>query len=249
MIRKQDNNGNSRLRESAFALLVTGLLLMPAAFPRHAQAGVGDIRISWDNCDPITVNRDWSGPDTALIVASISGASMANQGHRIRVRISPGDSAFPDAWRFDNGDCNAQRFHVSHVALNETCPAFQGDGPITMTQYSYWSATNTALLDVATAYDAFNPNPDQRYTLFSATFDFAFSGIGLSGGAADCGRAEVPLCFGIERTELLLPTLEKVPLIIEHGHLTWQDPQDDLGCPDAVQATSSTWGRLKAHFR
>jgi hypothetical protein len=212
------------------------------------MAGNGSLRLSWDNCDPVVVNKDWTTNIQYKLVMSIANADVENNGNRQWVIIGPN---VEDSWRFDADGCNVGQLGVSYNALDKACLAFQGAQPLGLNQYRYDAASGTATLDISNTYDAFTPLLASRYTVWQATFDHAFSATGMQDPAVACGFAENPLCFWIDPTkwELLLVGGTKEGFDApDNDWVTWQDAGNTLNCP-VVQAQSSTWGKVKGLYR
>lgn len=229
-------------------LALVGALVMAAS---PGVAGTGTVRLSWDNCDPVVLNKDWTGNIQYKLVMSITGSDLQNDGHRTKVRVGPN---LEDAWRFDSAGCNTGQLTVSHNALNKACLAFQGGSPLGLNDYLYDAGEGWATLDITNTYDPFTPDPALRYTLWQATFDHAFSDTGMQDPALACGFADNPVCFVIVTVpdtewELLVTGQAKQPFEgFDNGWVSWQDAGNSLPCP-GVQAKEATWGRVKGLYR
>lgn len=214
-----------------------------------ANAGNGVLRLSWDDCDPIVLNKNWSGAEQYKLVLSVTGADIPNAGHRSQVLIGPD---VPEAWRFDADGCNTGQISISYNALSKICTSFQGAQPLGLSQYSYDLVTGRATLDIANAYDTFNPLLAERYTVWQVTFDHAFSAPGDEDPSLFCRFAAQPLCF------VLLAPVSEVLLVdgtkqafdgADNEWVSWQDPANELGCPLPTQTNSTTWGKVKGLYR
>ena len=223
-------------------ILGTSVLLLGVATAAFAQPAV---RLSWDNCDPYVQNQQYVGPINYNLVMSAINVSDPNNGHRTKVSIGP----IAEAWRFDGLGCQTGQYGVSHGAVAKACPAMQGQNPLGLDNYGYDQGTNKVLFDVANAYDRFDVDPAQRYTLYKATFNHAFSTGGDGDPALFCRFADDPACFHIVGTELLLLDGTSIPMVLENDFVTWQDPNNDGGCPGATQTRDASWGRVKGLYR
>jgi hypothetical protein len=228
-------------------LFAVAALVAVAVSP--ANAGNGVLRLSWDDCDPLVLNKNWSGPNLYKLVLSVTAADVENQGHRSQVLVGPN---VPEAWRFDAAGCNTGQLTVSHNALSKECLAFQGNQPLGLSQYSYDGVTGRATLDIANAYDPFLPLAPDRYTVWQATFDHAFSAPGDEDPVLFCRFAAQPLCFVLLTpiTEVLLVDGTKQAFDgADSEWVSWEDPGNELGCPLPTQNNTTTWGKVKGLYR
>ena len=226
-------------------LAVVGTLILAAS---PGLAGNGTLRLSWDSCDPVVVNKDWAGAALYTQVLSITGADVVNNGNRSQVLIGPN---VEDAWRFDSEGCQTGQLTVSFAGASKACAVFQGGNSLPLTQYSYDAMSGTAKLDVANAYDDFTPVAGNRYTVYQAKYDHAFSDTGAQDPNLACGFVENAVCFWlmVSDAELLLTDGSKEGFEgADNDWVTWQDPGNTSGCP-FVQAEPSTWGRVKGLYR
>jgi len=129
-------------------------------------------------------------------------------------------------------------------------PAFQGTNPLTIFQYGYeaespWSAQ----LDMLNAHDLVSdPEPEEPYVLYRVTFDHSESACGEVDPDLACGHLDRPAHIWISYTEFLRPDLSLAPFALRQEFAYWQEPGCPPDCP-AVQAQSSTWGRVKGLYR
>lgn len=224
-------------------ILGTSILLLGVATAAFAQPA---IRLSWDGCDPIVVNKNFGGPGFVRLVMSASNVSAPNAGHQSIVSIGPN---VQDAWRFDSGACQFEAFTVSTAAVNRaTCPAMQGAGALAIPSFTFDAGSGKASLNVANTYNLFNPDPALRYTLYKADFDHNFSDLGVP-SPGNCGFAGDALCFHLVFTSLLLADGSTIPFVPEQEFVTWEDVSNDGGCPGATQNEPSTWGAIKGLYR
>ena len=224
-------------------ILGTSLLLLAVASFAYAQPAH---RINWTGCDPVLTNMDFTGPALYKLVASAINAPEPNNGHRTKVSIGPD---VQDAWRFDSDGCQAGQLSLSYGGASKTCVAYQGSNPLALSAYFYDPVTGKALLDVSNTYDLVARDAAIRYTLWTASFDHAWSDFGQQDPLLACGFVENPLCFHTVFTEMLLEDGSKIPWVLENEFVTWQDPMNDLRCPFATQVESSSWGRVKGLYR
>ena len=219
-----------------------------ALFASTASAQTGNFRLSWENCDPIIVNQDFTGPgQVARLVGSVLGTGNQHKGFRFKVLVQSG---LPDAWRFDAAGCNTGQVGLSTALLNKACPAFQGANPLPIFNYGFETdQAGTATLDVLNAYDTAVPSPGTRYTVFQAIFDHLFSEAGPQDPLVACGNADQPLCLALIYTEFLNPDLSSDVFNVENDYVTWQDLGNSTGCPGPTQNEATTWGRVKGLYR
>lgn len=239
----------------ALTMLALAALTVAAAVPAEAQVVKGSVRISWDNCDPIVVNKDFTGPgQVARLIGSVTNVNDPHRGYRIRVGIRGGSTPLGDAWRFDATQCNAGQASLNTAGLSKTCAAFQGGAPVPVLLYGYEvpgdNEPNSATLDVLNAYNSvLGPfNPADRLTLFQVSFDHAFSATGPRDPAVACGYAERSLCISMRGTEWLNPDLSSDQFGIENEQLGWNNADPVTNCT-SVQLEATTWGRVKGLYR
>lgn len=88
-------------------LAALGVILSSVSTP--LRAGTGFVRLTWNECDPITQNLNFTGPgQIATLIVSVTGSDHVNRGHRVKVAIrNLAAAGFPDAWRFDDAGCQS----------------------------------------------------------------------------------------------------------------------------------------------
>ena len=227
-------------------ILALGGAVFMAASP--AQAANGILQLGWnDACAPVS-NLDWDGttPFSANLHLGVIGADATNNGSRVRVVVGPN---VPDAWRFDAGACQLGNWSANFPA-SKTCPVFTGPPLLSLKEYSFDSGTGMATIDISNTYSDFTPLPGTGYTLWQASFDHAFSVLGVGNPALVCQFAGNALCFAIRADHQILLAGGTTPNFdgISTGFVTWQDTGNAVGCP-GVQAQTSTWGRIKNMYR
>ena len=173
-------------------LVVSGAMALLAA---PVLAANGDIRLSWDDCDPLVQNKDYTGPSVYDLVLSVANADVANNGHRTKTMFGPN---IPEGWEFGAG-CQTGQMAVSHSAVNKACPAYQGSNSLGLNQDGE-NQDGTAILDIANAYDLLTPVLGTRYTMWKAAFDHGFSAPGDEDPLLFCRFAATSLCIVVPST-------------------------------------------------
>jgi hypothetical protein len=237
--------------------LLTGILaagLCVAAGSVSAQ--VPDVRLSWDNCDPIVLNKDFNLPtDSYKIIISGDGFDGTFQGNEFQITIAAYDfSTTPlvDSWHFESGGCNAGQFSASTAGLTKACPAFEGARPLPLTQFAINDARdpiNTARIQGFNAFDPFVATGATRYTMWQLIFNHAFTVVGPSDPAVACGLGEKPVCFILRSFGVLDATNTVIPVVRENSVVTWNDPTNPGGRCPATPVLPTTWGQIKNTYR
>ena len=104
----------------------------------------------------------------------------------------------------------------------------------------------------AQAYDAFNADPTQVYTIARFEFDHSLPD--------PCACLETPVCIGLEFATYLDGAMAETNFALENGFLTWNDPTNSMHCPAGVFAVGTgecaptpvhagSWGSVKASYR
>ena len=208
-------------------------------------AGNGGVRLSWDDCAPLVVNKDFTTNTVYTLVMSISNSDTENNGHRTLVKVG---NNIQEAWQFWSLGCQDGQLAISNSAVSKACPAFMGSDPLGINLFKDEN-DGTASLDAANTYDNFAPLAGQRYTLYKASFDHAFSVAGDGNPVLVCRFAGDQLCFAVTKTEMLLVDRSTEPIGIDGGFVSWNDPQNELQCPGAIQVQNQSWGRVKGLYR
>jgi hypothetical protein len=242
----------ARRRATLLTLFMSSLIGMASM----ASASNGTLRLSWDHCDPVVPLKHFAGAGAnqqETLVLSVIGCDVPNNGNRVQVTIYPVSG---DAWRFDKGGCQEGRLDIEFAGLGPDCPAFIGENPLPLQQYSYDSYGQRAVLDVANAYDDFHPLADERYTLWQAVFDHSYSSDSGGDPALTCQGADSEVVFyhfAYSLGELLLLDGSKEPFsAVESSCVFWNrifDPSFIGSNPCTVQALPTTWGRIKSFYR
>lgn len=221
-----------------------------------AAAQTPTVRYSWDNCDPVVVNKQFGAPaDVYKQVISGTGFDGLYRGQQMEIVMGPGAAVpFPDAWRFDGAGCQNGQLttaNVSNAALSKACPALAGTNPLVIFQFTFASPTdppNTAHLTVAGTFDTFDGVGTTQYTLWQITWNHAFSATGPQDPLVACGHAETPMCFFIQKAYYLDETdLRFEVQNFDQRFVTWQDPSNTMNCP-SVPTKPVTWGHIKAQY-
>jgi hypothetical protein len=208
-------------------------------------------RLSWDDCDPVVTNKNWSGPGTYVIVISARG--LTTQTSAIGLSIDTGATA--DAWEFADEYSGFHCQPPSRLAISSTGTACEA-APVLEFFYArqIWITQPHRGGFVLEAYfdTGFATDPDVRYTVARLAFDHSHSVVGEAApGSGDCGQVEVPVCFAANSPHYLIGRTE-FPLPLDSEYLTWQDfnaSHPDRPCPAAVPAQAKTWGQIKSQYR
>jgi len=228
-------------------LLAVPLLLL--ATTAHA---IPAIRLTWDDCNVITLDKSWSGPGPYTLVVSGVGLSGAYSGMSLVFAFNPQRVA--PAWDVSQLDywggtpCQGPS-RLAVTAGGGTCPAY----PATMREAFMWEGSITqpgqTVLQVNIGFDpAFSASELQRYELVKIVFDHANSVTG-PGGPGTCGYADVPMCVNIAFAALGQAG-GQATFTYERSYVTWQDPMNERNCPGgAVPAQAKTWGAIRAQYR
>ena len=237
--------------------LLTGILAVGLCVAAgSASAQVPDVRMSWDNCDPIVLNKDFAGPATYTIVISGDGFDGTFQGNEFQVTLASYDfstTALVDAWGFDAIGCQGGgQFNATTAALSKACPQFQGARPLPLAQFTLndlRDPINTARIQGFNAFDPFIAVGATRYTMWQLQFNHAFSVAGPSDPAVACGNADKPVCFISRSFGVLDATNTVIPVVRENSVVTWNDPTNPGGRCPATPVLPTTWGQIKNTYR
>jgi len=219
-------------------------ILLPAV---PAFAGPS-LRLSWDQCDPVIVNRDWSGPGPYVI--QISGTGFAGTYNSMNLGMVFLPHPISDAWDFSR-DLSTRKEGcqgLSRVSASNTgggCPAFPGQ----VTNVDVFTSQYFTHLSGALFFDqSFVADPNTRYAFLRYVFDHGHSVVGPA-GAGECGNAEQPMCLRMGFSNLASTTNFDVHLTYEQEYVSWQDPANGLACLGVTPAQAKTWGAIKASYR
>jgi len=230
-----------------FSNIVLSLVAIAVFVASPASAGNGDLRLSWDFCDPLVKNKDYTGMDNYVLVLSVSNADVGNKGYRTKVLFGPNNA---EAWQFYPGGCQDGQLSVSPHSASSDCPPYGGSGSFNFLAEYGDNGDGSATLNVVKTYGAFFPVPANRYTMWQAVFDHWFSTAGDGDPAQFCRFAEDPMCVKMPpvSAEILLLDDSGDVYELENDWVTWNDPTNQIGCP-LVQTLSHSWGRVKGLYR
>jgi hypothetical protein len=233
--------------------ILASLLFLAAA--ASTASAVPAVRLSWDNCTPLVVNKDVAPGTIADLYGSIIGQDQPHQGYEVWLLLG-GGGPLADAWRFDTDGCQTPAGitldHIAPLAVSKTCPSFQGNlASVQVKTYDYDPSTGKARAVVANAYPAgiLTPNPLQRYFLMRASFNHSFSVEGAGEPGLTCGGLERGVCVHVTRANWLTIAGATLPLPLENEFVTARDPANDIRCPGATPVETKTWGSLKAQYK
>jgi hypothetical protein len=215
-------------------------LLLLATCARAAPS----LRYSWDSCDPLVLNRDFTVPGHYAQTLSVTGLGQSLTSFNVHIVIAPRGLS---AWQFNSFGCQgASRLAASTVA--DGCLSIPG---LELTVFLFLGVTEPklSLLITGLAPAGFVPDPAARYTLVRLDFDHSATTTGLVDPPGQCGGGDVPVCFGIESADLNGHPTPGVDYTVENGFLTWNIASTPGQCPFRVAARPSTWGRLKSIYR
>ena len=195
------------------------------------------LRYSWDQCDPVVRNKDFSGPGVYRQTLTATDLPAGFSGFSIGIALT---GPFP-AWQFFDFGCQgADRFTAY--------PTVEGCGGIPGLVLTYWAlqppVTHGNHFIVVQGY-VDPPLPADmpgRTGLVTLEFDHARSG-------TTCGGEGQPVCFVALHASYELPGYLIVPFPIVDDYVSWQDAGNSLGCPGATPASTRTWGHIKALYR
>src|SRR5262245_2142214 len=100
-LRGQHTTGETTMTGPTFlrALVFKGTALLLLAASAHAAPS---IRYSWDACDPLVLDREFTGPGIYAQTLSVVGLSFPFTSFEASIAIGPGQ---PSAWAFFAGGC------------------------------------------------------------------------------------------------------------------------------------------------
>src|SRR5262245_40895263 len=103
------------------ARILTCAVVLGAALLEPSRVGAAPVgRVSWDDCAPLVVNKNWSGP--GIYVHVVSAIGLENGTQSVTYFVDTGQ--FPDAWVFPDATfppwCHPP---VGLTALGTSCPA------------------------------------------------------------------------------------------------------------------------------
>jgi hypothetical protein len=230
------------------------LLLLAAA--AGTASAVPSVRISWDACSPIVVNKQIAPAEGSVnLYVSASGVDQPHKAYQVELSLGSGNyGPLADAWRFDAAGCQGSSgLTMNHITSSKTCPSFQGTAQsLQIKNYSYDPASGKARLTLANSYPAgvTAVNPATRYLLAHIVFDMTYAVNGPSDPGNTCGNLERPVCIAIlpSTSWLDMGGVER-PFAHENEYVTSNAPNNEVGCPGAVPAKPATWGAIKGQYR
>lgn len=225
--------------------LLLGFLLVSFVPPALATPS---FRLSWDDCNVVITNRNWSGPGTYALVLSGTGFDGSYTQFDVPFLFDPLYVA--PAWDFATADYHGGTICHSASLMTASqgpsaCPAYPATA---LFKGMYKGATRADMYMDGFLDPAFVPDPAQRYTLMRLEFDHSQSAEGVQAYPA-CGGVEEPMCVAMHHASLRLASGYYSALVLENSYVTWQDPSNLRQCPNATPAAPRTWGALKAQYR
>jgi hypothetical protein len=221
----------------ASALLLAQLLLILIA---STACATPSLRYSWDDCDPLVLDREFTGPQHYVQTLSVTGLTQPLTVFRVIVVFGP---SWPDAWRFDDLGCQGS----SRLTATTTAAGCESVPSLTVTVSMHAGVTEGRFIEISGVAPAGPaPDPSARYALVRLDFDHSASIAGSSAPPGKCAGADFSECFGIESASLNGSFEDPV---LENGMLTWNVPSTPGVCPFRVATRAATWGRLKAIYR
>jgi hypothetical protein len=245
-------------RRHLFAMLLTVGLAGPAA------AGPS-ITLSWDGY-PGPTDRSRHAGSIATVVVTAVGFERPVKGIDVRLRVTSGFGALPDAWQYDAAGCAAGGFSTPETAAGPALPLLTGANQIQLSRARYENGSGSFLY--ANVHDLTTVDPATRYTVgkFEFNHDAAFDGAGTR--ADSCGCIEQPLCLQLTNATWVDDQGNELPFALSQWFLSWEDPNNTIHCPygcdlcseepptppnpclDAPTPTvSRSWGSLKGSYR
>jgi len=226
--------GSPRARWLAALLLVASC----------AHAAPPSIRYSWDQCDPLVLDRDFAGPAHYTQTLSIVGLTQSLTSFQVNIAVGLGQLS---AWQFYDFGCQGSGRLAATTAAGG-CESILGNA-VTVSMYPGVTDFKLHVLLFGTAPAGAPPDPAVRYLLARLDFDHTRTTTGVLDPPGQCGGGDVLQCFGIEFTALDGASVPGADFTIENGTLTWNQPSSPGLCPFAVPTRPSTWGTLKALYR
>jgi hypothetical protein len=225
-----------RLALLALARFPAALALLLAATAAMAEP---TFLLNWDRCEPFVRNRDFEGPGVYTQTLSITGLPPGTKSLSFDVDLN---TWYLTAWEFFPGGCaGPTRLAASpYVAGCDTIPGLEA----LVQCVRPWDSGTDNLVLLFLMDPAFVADSQRRYGLATITFD-----LGLS--QSECYPANDPLCFRVG-PGIAITVDDLIIMFPEHDLLTWNDGSDVPDCRPRRQGLavhSSSWGRVKAHYR
>jgi|KBSSwiStaDraftv2_1062776.scaffolds.fasta_scaffold31097_5 hypothetical protein len=209
-----------------------------------AAAAPPSIRYSWNECDPLVLDRDFTGPAHFSQTLSVTGLTQPLTSFRVEIVVAAGQ---PSAWQFYSFGCQgAGRLTATSAAVG--CLAVPGATVVAtmipgVTDFRFYlTITGTAPAGAA-------PDPAARYTLARLDFDHTHTTDAAFDPPGQCGGGGAIQCFGIQSVTVNGASQGGVDYVLENGTLTWNNASTPGQCPFPVRTRTSTWGMLKTLYR
>lgn len=219
---------------------LVALLLLAAC----AHAAPPSIRYTWDECEPVVLDRDFAGPAHHSQTLSVVGLGEPIASFQVNVAIGVGQ---PSAWQFYGFGCQGASRLAATAAAVGCLPVPGLDVSVSMLP----GVTDHRLHMVITGTAPAGAAPDlaARYVLARLDFDHTHTTTGFDDPPGQCGGGDALQCFAIEYVALNGASVRGVDYVLENGGLTWNQPLSPGQCPFPVGTRPSTWGTIKALYR
>ena len=222
------------------------LLAILLAVPTTLHANPPTLRLSWDDCGPLGVSKDFAGPASYSQTIYVEGLQQPLSSFSFTIGMGVGA---PDAWQFySDGFPGCQGIgRVAVTAAAGGCSSIPG---VTYDLHMFPGLTDPHVYLWVNAHvtPSFTPDPGARYALAHLVYDHTHSVAGPS-GAGTCGEADQLACFGIVGTTINSGSFPGTDFVWTNDMITWQQPGHSGICPYAVPANPTTWGRIKVLYR
>jgi hypothetical protein len=195
------------------------------------------LRYSWDQCDPVVTNKDFSGPMVYRQTLSAVDLPVGFVGFQIVLSFTD----LPPAWQFMEGGCAGPE-RLSASPLVPGCDAIPGlELQVFYAPIVTEPGPHVELVVIGSTKQPLTADPGRRYGLATLEFDHASSG-------TTCGGATEPVCAHVRYADSY-QTHSIVTFVTVEDFVGWNDPPNTLGCPGATRGRAGTWGRVKAIYR
>jgi hypothetical protein len=195
------------LRSNVIPMLAT--LFAVLASTAHAN---GIVSISWDRPagpgQPPIIWRTFEGPTPVDVYVTVSGMSTPIRAQQVHLAMNTDPfcsltrDTIPDAWRFDEGGCQAGRVCFTGKGLSELHPGPLEPGYRKISDVTASDVTSIRFVLAEIYPDVMYPDPAKSYTLFHLRFDHTQSVAGRDAGT-DCGGAEREVYLTLHRASYL----------------------------------------------
>jgi hypothetical protein len=220
-------------------VIFVGLGLLFGVAQAPSASADGTISISWDRPagpgqPPITW-RTFDGPGPIDVYVTLNGMSSSIQAQEVSLVMSTNPfcvfnrDTIPDAWRFDEGGCQAGRSCFTGKGLRELLGGQPLEpGYLSISDVAGSPDLQTIRFVLAELYPAvMHPDPTKSYTLFHLRLDHGLSVAGPSTGSG-CGHADDEVYLALSRASYLDSEGNEIPW-------TWTYP-DWIGSKGASDA-------------